>query len=441
MRNTQQSPGGLYQAPATHIQGTRGPTSIAPVAASVPPMSGTGDLERELEAIARGVRQKRRGRFAFGMGLVVAAVAAVAVTTFAGKVKEAEAGQAEAVAARVAEQDRIAQLNLQLDERNRKITELTLTLDAAKSHAEKAQKAFADYKATETTKALAQGEDVADAKTPNVKGAATLRGRAATSGKAARGAQRGGAGRQHGGAGQEGRRVRVQGGRPACGCSVSCRLHGSSLLDSPYLLQTQLRQNEDTGARGVDRRAAPGERGPPRARCAERSASAGAHGTFAAPGVIVAESAQSAAAWFVSVPSGRAAERASRRAAVRHGGRQRVAFDEAHAGAPFDRDGGDAPLVGERVDHGPCHGVHQRDPVGSPALCMRSVCAPENTRSSPHLPPRRHEHGVCSSRPPRRAADDEVLASRERAGRSSDRASCRRRARCWIHRPARAHGP
>lgn len=186
MMNTQQSPGVLYQASATHNQGARGPASIAPVAASVPPMSG--DLERELEAIAHGVRQKRRGRFAFGMGLVVAAVAAVAVTTFAGKVKEAEAAQAEAVAARVAEQDRIAQLNLQIDERNRKITELTLALDAAKSDAEKAQKAFSDYKATATTKALAEGEDVADAKTSKLKGAATLRGRAATSGKAARGA-------------------------------------------------------------------------------------------------------------------------------------------------------------------------------------------------------------------------------------------------------------
>lgn len=218
MRNTQQSPGGLYQAPATHIQGTRGPTSIAPVAASVPPMSGTGDLERELEAIAQGVRQKRRGRFAFGMGLVVAAVAAVAVTTFAGKVKEAEAGQAEAVAARVAEQDRIAQLNLQLDERNRKITELTLALDAAKSDAEKAQKAFADYKATETTKALAQGEDVADAKTPNVKGAATLRGRAATSGKAARGASAAARGASAAAPAKKGGKCVCKAGDPLCGC-------------------------------------------------------------------------------------------------------------------------------------------------------------------------------------------------------------------------------
>ncbi|WP_437530793.1 hypothetical protein WME79_00305 [Sorangium sp. So ce726] len=202
MMNTQQSPGVLYQ-------GTRGPNSIAPVAASVPPMSG--DLERELEAIAQGVRQKRRGRFAFGMGLVVAAVAAVAVTTFAGKMKEAEAAQAEAVAARVAEQDRIAQLNLQLDERNRKITELTLALDAAKSDAEKAQKAFTDYKATAATKALAEGEDVADVKTSNVRGAATLRGRAATSGKAARGASAAAPAKKGG-------KCVCKAGDPLCGC-------------------------------------------------------------------------------------------------------------------------------------------------------------------------------------------------------------------------------
>ncbi|WP_437983768.1 hypothetical protein [Sorangium sp. So ce117] len=210
MMNTQQSPGVLYQ-------GTRGPASIAPVAASVPPMSGSGDLERELEAIAQGVRQKRRGRFVFGVGLVVAAVAAVAVTTFAGKVKEAEAAQAEAVAARVAEQDRIAQLNLQLDERNRKITELTLALDAAKSDAEKAQKAFSDYKATETTKALAQGDDVADAKTSNTKGAATLRGRAATSGKAVRGAS---AARSASAAApaKKGGKCVCKAGDPLCGC-------------------------------------------------------------------------------------------------------------------------------------------------------------------------------------------------------------------------------
>ncbi|WP_437297122.1 hypothetical protein [Sorangium sp. So ce426] len=205
MMNTQQSPGVLYQ-------GTRGPASIAPVAASVPPMSGSGDLERELEAIAHGVRQKRRGRFVFGVGLIVAAVAAVAVTTFAGKVKQAEAAQAEAVAARVAEQDRIAQLNLQLDERNRKITELTLALDAAKSDAEKAQKAFADYKATEATKALAQGEDVASAKTSTTKGAATLRGRAATSGsKAARGASAAAPAKKGG-------KCVCKAGDPLCGC-------------------------------------------------------------------------------------------------------------------------------------------------------------------------------------------------------------------------------
>ncbi|WP_437798173.1 hypothetical protein [Sorangium sp. So ce693] len=218
MRNTQQSPGGLYQAPATYTQGTRGPASIAPVAASVPPMSGSGDLERELEAIAQGVRQKRRGRFAFWMGLVVAAVAAVAVTTFAGKVKEAEAGQAEAVAARVAEQDRIAQLNLQLDERNRKITELTLALDAAKSDAEKAQKAFADYKATAATKALAEGDDVADAKTPTVKGTATLRGRAATSGKAARGASAAVRGASAAAPAKKGGKCVCKAGDPLCGC-------------------------------------------------------------------------------------------------------------------------------------------------------------------------------------------------------------------------------
>jgi hydrogenase maturation factor HypF (carbamoyltransferase family) len=173
-------------------------------------MSG-GDLDRELEALAQGVRQKRRGRFVFGMGLVVAAVAAVAVSAFAGKVKEAEAAQAEAVAARIAEQDRIAQLNLQLEERNRKISELTVALDAAKSDAEKAQKAFAAYKATEETKALAGGEDEATAKTSKLKTVGTIRGRAATLGKAVRGASAAVSAKKSG-------KCVCKQGDPLCGC-------------------------------------------------------------------------------------------------------------------------------------------------------------------------------------------------------------------------------
>ena len=215
MDNTQQSPGVRYQSPATYPHGTRAgahaAVSIAPVAASVPPMSG-GDLDRELEALAQGVRQKRRGRFVFGMGLVVAAVAAVAVSAFAGKVKEAEAAQAEAVAARIAEQDRIAQLNLQLEERNRKISELTVALDAAKSDAEKAQKAFAAYKATEETKALAGGEDEATAKTTSkLKAVGTIRGRAATLGKAVRGASAAVSAKKSG-------KCVCKQGDPLCGC-------------------------------------------------------------------------------------------------------------------------------------------------------------------------------------------------------------------------------
>ncbi|WP_437279027.1 hypothetical protein WME90_00295 [Sorangium sp. So ce375] len=214
MDNTQQSPGVRYQSPATYPHGTRAgahaAVSIAPVAASVPPMSG-GDLDRELEALAQGVRQKRRGRFVFGMGLVVAAVAAVAASGFAGKVKEAEAAQAEAVAARIAEQDRIAQLNLQLEERNRKISELTVALDAAKSDAEKAQKAFAAYKATEETKALAGGEDETTAKTSKLKTVGTIRGRAATLGKAVRGASSAVSAKKSG-------KCVCKQGDPLCGC-------------------------------------------------------------------------------------------------------------------------------------------------------------------------------------------------------------------------------
>ncbi|WP_437577548.1 hypothetical protein [Sorangium sp. So ce887] len=206
----------------TYVQGTRAgahaalqvPPSIAPVAASVPPMSTTDDLDRELEALAQGVRQKRRSRFAVVMGLLLVAGAAATVTTFAGKVKEAEAAQAEAVAARIVEQDRIAQLNLQIEERNKKISELTLALDTAKSDAEKAQKAFTAYKAEEEAKAAAEdeGEDEADAKTSKLspKSAVVKRGRAAPA-KAARGARAGASAKKGG-------KCVCKQGDPLCGC-------------------------------------------------------------------------------------------------------------------------------------------------------------------------------------------------------------------------------
>ncbi|WP_437647372.1 hypothetical protein [Sorangium sp. So ce362] len=221
MNHTQERAGVPPPYPVdTYVQGPRvgahaalqAPPSIAPVAASVPPMSTTDDLDRELEALAQGARQKRRGRFAVVMGLLVAGAAAVTVTTFAGKVKEAEAAQAEAVAARVAEQDRIAQLNLQIEERNKKISELTLALDAAKSDAEKAQKAFTAYKAEEEARAAAEGEDEADAKTSKLspKSAAVKHGRAAPT-KAARGARAGMSAKKGG-------KCVCKQGDPLCGC-------------------------------------------------------------------------------------------------------------------------------------------------------------------------------------------------------------------------------
>ncbi|WP_433932591.1 hypothetical protein AB3662_00310 [Sorangium cellulosum] len=204
MINNQDGPGARYYQQA--------PPSIAPVAASVPPMSMTGDLDRELEALAQGVRQKRRNRLVFGMGLIMAAAAAVAVTTFAGKVQQAEAAQAEAVAARIAEQDRIAQLNLDIEERNKKISELTLALETAKSDAEKAQKAFAAYKAAEEAKAAAGDEEEVDAKASKLpaKAVAVKRGRAAMA-AVARGA------RAAAPAKKAGKCVCKQ-GDPLCGC-------------------------------------------------------------------------------------------------------------------------------------------------------------------------------------------------------------------------------
>ncbi|XYH98266.1 hypothetical protein ACMHYB_00420 [Sorangium sp. So ce1128] len=223
MINNQESRGALSYQPVTHVQGTmtgvhaavQVPPSIAPVAASVPPMSAAGDLDRELEALAQGVRQKRRNRLVVGMGLILAAAAAFTVSTFDGKVKAAEAAQAEAVAARIAEQDRIAQLNLELEERNRKISELSTALDAARSDAEKAQKAFAAYKAEEEAKAAAaedeEEEEQADAKTAKApsKAAAVKRGRAAPA-KAARGA-RAAASKKSG-------KCVCKQGDPLCGC-------------------------------------------------------------------------------------------------------------------------------------------------------------------------------------------------------------------------------
>lgn len=223
MTNNQGGPGALSYQPVTHVQGTRTGVhaavqvhhSIAPVVASVPPMamSSTGDLDRELEVLAQGARQKRRNRLVFGMGLVMATAAAVAVATFAGKVKEAEAAQAEAVAARIAEQDRIAQLNLEIEERNKKISELTLALETAKSDAEKAQKAFAAYKTSAEAKASAEGEPEVDAKTSKVPGktAVVQRGRAVQV-KAVRGARAGASSAKKAG------KCVCKAGDPLCGC-------------------------------------------------------------------------------------------------------------------------------------------------------------------------------------------------------------------------------
>ncbi|WP_437288188.1 hypothetical protein [Sorangium sp. So ce406] len=207
MINNQDGPGARYYQHA--------PPSIAPVAASVPPMSMTGDLDRELEALAQGVRQKRRNRLVFGMGLIMAAAAAVAVTTFAGKVQQAEAAQAEAVAARIAEQDRIAQLNLDIEERNKKISELTLALETAKSDAEKAQKAFAAYKAAEEAKAAGGDEEQeVDAKASKLplpaKAVGVKRGRAAMA-AATRGARAGASAKKAG-------KCVCKQGDPLCGC-------------------------------------------------------------------------------------------------------------------------------------------------------------------------------------------------------------------------------
>lgn len=222
MTNNQGSPGALSYQPATHAQGTRTGVhaavqvhhSIAPVVASVPPMSmpSTGDLDRELEVLAQGARQKRRNRLVFGMGLALTTAAAVAVATFAGKVKEAEAAQAEAVAARIAEQDRIAQLNRELEERNKKISELTLALETARSDAEKAQKAIAAFKASADAKGSAEGEPEADAKTSKVpaKTAAVQRGRAVQL-QAVRGARAGAATKKAG-------KCVCKAGDPLCGC-------------------------------------------------------------------------------------------------------------------------------------------------------------------------------------------------------------------------------
>ncbi|WP_437306968.1 hypothetical protein [Sorangium sp. So ce388] len=220
MINNQESRGALSYQPVTHVQGTmtgvhaavQVPPSIAPVAASVPPMSAAEDLDRELEALAQGVRQKRRNRLVVGMALILAAAAAFTVNTFDGKVKAAQAAQAEAVAARIAEQDRIAQLNLELEARNRKISELSTALDAARSDAEKAQKEFAAFKAAEEAKAAAaEEEEEADEKTSKAssKAAAVKRGRAAPA-KAARGA-RAAASKKSG-------KCVCKQGDPLCGC-------------------------------------------------------------------------------------------------------------------------------------------------------------------------------------------------------------------------------
>jgi hypothetical protein len=185
------------------------------MAASVPPAASAGDLDRELAALAQSVRQKRRNRLVAGVSLIAAALMAGAVTVFAGKVREAEAGQAEAVAARIAEQDRIAQLNLQLEDRDRKIAALTAQLETARSDAEKAQKIVLAYKAAEAALAAAEEDEGGTAAgARNAKGspkaAAARRGRAAAPGKAARGVRLAAA--------KKGAKCECKQGDPLCGC-------------------------------------------------------------------------------------------------------------------------------------------------------------------------------------------------------------------------------
>lgn len=213
MINRQDSPGALSFQPVAGLQGrpiaaVAAPSSIAPTAASVPPAAGTGDLDSELAALAQSVRQKRRNRVLVGVSLAAAALMAGTVTVFAGKVQEAEAAQAEAVAARIAEQDRIAQLNLELQERDRKIAALTAELEAARSDAEKAQKIILAYKAAEEARAAAEDDGAAAKGSP--KAAAAWRGRAAAPGKAARGARLAAA--------KKGAACECKQGDPLCGC-------------------------------------------------------------------------------------------------------------------------------------------------------------------------------------------------------------------------------
>lgn len=177
--------------------------SIAPMAASVPPMSSTADLELELAALAQGQRQKRRGRFFVGMSLVAVAAMGVTLNVFAEKVKAAEAGQAEALAARIAEQDRIAQLNLQIQERDKKISELNAALDAARSDVEKAQKTIAMFKASEEARVLGEGGSKASA--------AEAGKRASAAGSATRSARSASAGKKGG-------KCECKAGDPLCGC-------------------------------------------------------------------------------------------------------------------------------------------------------------------------------------------------------------------------------
>ncbi|AUX38689.1 hypothetical protein SOCE26_000670 [Sorangium cellulosum] len=192
------------------------PVSIAPVAASVPP-AAAGDLDLELELLAQGVRQKRRNRILAMTGLLGVGLLAATVFVSAGKIKEAEAAQAEAVAARIVEQDRIAQLNLQIEARDKKVTELTAALEAAKSDAEKAAKAIAAYKAAEEARAKeeeAEGEETpaAGAKTAKAapKAAAVRRGRAAQG--------RGASSALPGTRGKKGGKCVCKQGDPLCGC-------------------------------------------------------------------------------------------------------------------------------------------------------------------------------------------------------------------------------
>jgi colicin import membrane protein len=96
--------------------------------------------ERELARMAQDAQKRRLQRFVTLSSVVGVLLLGTTFGVYFGKIQpEAERAQAEQTAARIAQEERLAQLKGDLDARNRQVSELTLAVQAAQGEAERAE--------------------------------------------------------------------------------------------------------------------------------------------------------------------------------------------------------------------------------------------------------------------------------------------------------------